>query len=134
MDEALVEHVYNLGRILWSSALQVGQDPPQSKVMLRDRMGNPRPGDLVVEITSSRPSQMFDPDSVGRLLRTEGPSDFPRRWVIEPLLRPGEEQGWTNATFVAIPDEAREDRWSGFLDWLKENHPEPTDTEVGADT
>jgi hypothetical protein len=127
MDEALVEHIYNLGRILWSSALQVGQDPSQAKVMLRDRMFNPRPGDLVVEITSRRSSQAFDPDSVGRLLRTEGPSNSPSRWVVEPLLRPGEEQGWTNATFVAIPDEAREDRWSGFLDWLKENTAEPSE-------
>lgn len=83
-----------VGHELWRSTL-IGNAPPII-VALRERMTNPQPGDLVLEVTRWGP---FDPDSIGRLLRIEGD-----RWVVSPLHRPGEEQGWQNATFVALPD------------------------------
>jgi hypothetical protein len=74
-------------------------------------MKDPRPGDLVIEI--GRLGGTFDPDSVGRLLRIEHPGEEARiRYVIEPLNRPGEEQGWRNARFIALPDELSSWRWA----------------------
>ena len=71
---------------------------------LRERMRDPRPGDLVLEISrlgGMMPGR-FDPDSIGRLLRVEGD-----RWVVEPLHAPGAEQGWQNADFIALPGRHR---------------------------
>lgn len=105
--EALAEHVYNVGRALWSAVL-IG-DPPTAIAALRERMMRPRPGDLVIEV--GRFGQAFDPDSVGRLIRVEGDPAYPDRWVIEPLHRPGEEQGWGNAQFVALTDQPSSAKW-----------------------
>lgn len=93
-----IEVLAAVGRTLWQATL-IGHPPPMI-TKLRDRMTNPQPGDLVMEVTRFG---RFDPDSIGRLIRHEGtePGD---RWVIEPLSRPGEEQGWQNAMFVALPD------------------------------
>lgn len=107
----MAERIFYLGNALWSMALHGGK--PRAGELVYERMTRPQPGDLVVEVSSFR--REFDPDSVGRLLRIEG--DDPRnpdRWVIEPLLRPGEEQGWSNAQFVAVPDGERLNRWSGL--------------------
>jgi hypothetical protein len=91
-----------VGRELHRSTL-AGNAPPMI-TELRERMRNPRPGDLVLEISrfGGMMPDRFDPDSIGRLVRIE--SD---RWVIEPLHAPGTEQGWRNAEFVAIPDRNR---------------------------
>jgi hypothetical protein len=59
-------------------------------------------GDLVLEISSRGPA---DPDGIGWLLGIEGRTGgTAARYVIEPLGRPGVEQGWVNADFVAVPD------------------------------
>ena len=91
-----------IGRELHRATL-IGNAPPVI-ASLRERMRNPRPGDLVLEISrlgGMMPGR-FDPDSIGRLLRIEGD-----RWVVEPLHAPGTEQGWQNAEFVALPDHYR---------------------------
>jgi len=62
--------------------------------------GEPKPGDLVIETTSCG---SVDPDGIGWLLRIEGNPPIVDRWVIEPINRPGEEQGWQNADFLAVP-------------------------------
>lgn len=108
--EALAELLFYVGRAL-EAAVNVGQPAP-AVAALAERMHNPRPGDLVMEVTSFGP---FDPDSIGRLLRVEtSPTDhtFVTRWVTEPLGRPGQEQGWQNAEFVALPDMRSSVRWS----------------------
>ena len=71
----------------------------------RDDLLHPKPGDLVVDVSSW--SHRADPDGVGWLLRVEvgAPSD---RWVIEPLGMPGTEQGWANCQFVAVPAHVRD--------------------------
>ena len=103
------ELLYYAGRALWQSVL-IG-DPPPATVQLRFRMKNPRPGDLVIEISEF--GRTFDPDSVGRLVRVEHSDDLDlTRHVVEPLNRPGEEQGWRNAEFVAIPDERSSYQWA----------------------
>lgn len=99
----LAEHVYNLGRSLWSMAIRTSGD------RVWERMGHPRPGDLVVE-RGLRAG--FDPDAVGRLLRVEGDPKAPDAYVIEPLLRPGAECRWVNAEFAALPESARVNRWA----------------------
>lgn len=106
----LAEHVFNLGAALWSMALHGGK--PRAGELVYERMNRPRPGDLVVEVSSFRKS--FDPDAVGHLIRKEGDPDSSDDWVIEPLLRPGEELRWSNAQFVAIPDTFALNRWSGL--------------------
>jgi len=104
-----IELLYYAGRALWLSVL-VG-DPAPATVRLRDRMRHPRPGDLVIEISSF--SRTFDPDAVGRLVRIENGHDMDRcRHVTAPLGRPGEEQGWRNAEFVAVPDRRSCDQWA----------------------
>ncbi|WP_330253102.1 hypothetical protein OG874_00355 [Nocardia sp. NBC_00565] len=111
----LAEYVYNLGHALHSMACH--GNPPRSGELAYKRMSHPRPGDLVVEISGWR--KTFDPDAVGRLIRIDGDPKLADRWVIEPLLRPGEEQGWGNAQFVAVPDIDSLDRWSGLYDELE---------------
>ncbi len=81
-----------VGRELWRKALGRG--------VLGQRMMDPQPGDLVMEITRWG---SFDPDGIGRLARVEGSAPG-ERWVVKPLHRPGEEQGWQNAQFIALPD------------------------------
>lgn len=69
---------------------------------LMERMSHPRPGDLVLEMTSFG---AFDPDSIGRLIEVQGERGGDvERYVVEPLHRPGVQQGWQNATFIALPD------------------------------
>jgi hypothetical protein len=96
-----------VGRELHRATL-IGNAPPLI-TKLRERMRNPQPGDLVLEI--SRLGGMipgrFDPDSIGRLLRAESADGGRDRWVVEPLHAPGTEQGWQNAEFVALPDHYR---------------------------
>jgi hypothetical protein len=102
------ELLYNIGRCLILAAAM----PPTCDVAmaLAERMSHPRPGDLVIEVSSiGRP---FDPDSVGRLLRTELARHDDRRYVIEPLSRPGGEAHWLNASIVALPDERRMHLWA----------------------
>ncbi|WP_327066807.1 hypothetical protein [Kitasatospora sp. NBC_01302] len=109
MTDDPIELLYYAGRALWLSVL-VG-DPAPATLQLRNRMKQPRPGDLVIEISSF--NQTFDPDSVGRLVRIENAHDMGLcRHVTAPLGRPGEEQGWRNAEFVAIPDRRSSDRWA----------------------
>lgn len=94
-----------VGHELYRSTL-IGNAPPVIR-QLGERMRNPQPGDLVMEVSrfgGFRPDR-FDPDSIGRLVRINGD-----RWVVEPLHAPGVEQGWQNATFVALPDR------NGWLD------------------
>jgi hypothetical protein len=94
-----------IGRELHRATL-TGDPPPVIKE-LGERMRNPQPGDLVLEISrlgGMMPGR-FDPDSIGKLLRVEGD-----RWVVEPLHAPGTEQGWQNAEFIALPDRHR---WMG---------------------
>ena len=72
---------------------------------LAERMAKPRPGDLVLEVSTIaglRPDR-WDPDRIGRLVRHEG-EDPGDRWVVAPLHDPEREQGWQNARFIAIPD------------------------------
>lgn len=90
---ANIELVHSLGYCLY---INTRYDNP-----LHQRMQHPKPGDLVIELTQM--ARKFDPDRVGTLIRVEG-REPNERWVIEPLLRPGEEQGWLNSSFVAIPD------------------------------
>lgn len=68
------------------------------------RMAEPQPGDLVLEISTMGPMTIgrFDPDRIGRLLRIEGD-----RQVVAPLHDLEREQGWQNATFIALPDQAK---------------------------
>lgn len=104
-----VELLYYAGQALWMSVL-IG-NPPPATVALHARMNKPEPGDLVIEI--GRIGGAFDPDSVGRLLRIEHSADEARiRYVIEPLGRQGEEQGWRNARFVALPDQRSSWQWA----------------------
>jgi hypothetical protein len=104
-----VELLYYAGRALWEAVL-IGEPPPATVCMLQ-RMRNPRPGDLVIEISSF--ARTFDPDSVGRLIRIEHPDDLDRRrHVTAPLHRPDEEQGWRNAEFVALPDQRSSHKWA----------------------
>ena len=95
-----------VGRELWSMTL-VGDPAPIVKE-LRERMRSPQPGDLVLEITRWG---AFDPDSIGRLVRTEPPGaetgGLASRWVVEPLHAPGTVVGWRNADFVALPDKRK---------------------------
>lgn len=108
-----VELLYYAGKALWMSVL-IG-NPPPATVALHARMNDPRPGDLVIE--NGRMGGGFDPDSVGRLLRVEHPDDEERiRYVVEPLGRPGEEQGWRNARFVALPDRRSSWQWASVYD------------------
>lgn len=86
--------------------------PTLATSMLAERMRSPRPGDLVLEVSTLagiRPDR-WDPDRIGRLVRVEG-SDPGDRWVVEPLHDPGRGQGWQNATFIALPDRYK---WAGL--------------------
>lgn len=84
-----------VGRELYRRA--VGPGP------LYERMTNPRPGDLVVEVGEW---PVFDPDTIGRLTETSGGrwGDAADRYVVEPLYAPGHPRTWVGASFVALPD------------------------------
>lgn len=83
------KHIYTVGRALWAS-VNVG-NPAPAVAALRDRMRRPRVGDLVMEISSFKG---YDPDGVGTLAAIEGDDpEFPDRYVVEPLGKPGERQG-----------------------------------------
>jgi hypothetical protein len=78
---------------------------------LAERMAKPEPGDLVLEVSTlggMRPDR-WDPDRIGRLVRTED-EDTDTRFVVAPLHAPEREQGWLNATFIALPDKRK---WNG---------------------
>lgn len=70
-----------------------------------ERMAKPRPGDLVLEVTTlaGLRSDRWDPDRIGRLASVTG-KDPDIRYVVAPLHDPEREQGWQNATFIALPD------------------------------
>jgi len=89
------EILYREGREFYRMVLNEGP------LWLRQRMQHPLAGDLVIEV-SRFGNRSFDPDSTGWLLRTEGKL-FDERVIVEPLYRPGVEQGWANSTWVAIP-------------------------------
>ncbi|WP_151484074.1 hypothetical protein [Streptomyces albicerus] len=74
-------------------------------------MDQPQPGDLVMEITPFA-SGGFDPHSVGRLLRIDTRPGWPARYVIEPLLRPGEERDGLDLSIMALPDQMSYARWA----------------------
>jgi hypothetical protein len=98
MTEAEALLVASLCRNLHSALLRwSGKD----RHAIYERMTHPRPGDLVVEIT--RWGTPLDADMVGRLIRVSG-DEHSRHYVVEPLHRPGAEQGWANAAFAAVPD------------------------------
>ena len=65
-----------------------------------DKLREPKVDDLVLEVTKFGG---IDPDGIGWLRSHHG-----QRWVVEPLSRPGEEQGWQNAVFLAVPDSIAE--------------------------
>ena len=107
--EELVEHLAHIGRALWA-ATHLG-DPTPAVARLRDRMDQPRPGDLVMEVEPFAADD-FDPDSVGRLLRIERWPGWPTRCVIEPLLRPGEERDGLELSLIALPDQPSYAQWT----------------------
>jgi hypothetical protein len=83
---------------------QIKQIALLARMLLRadartERMVRPKVGDLVVEMSWGP----FDPDSVGVLLEIQGAPELPDRYVIEPLSKPGTQQGWQNAQFIAVP-------------------------------
>jgi hypothetical protein len=96
-----------VGYELYRSAL--GGDHGSQRAAMRDRMMAPKPGDVVLEVSTLgglRPDR-WDPDRIGRLIRTEAEdpeAQEPDRWVVTPLHDPEREQGWQNATFIALPD------------------------------
>lgn len=101
------------GYELYRNAVLTGGRPPMTE-QLGQRMRSPQAGDLVLEtstLAGLRPDR-WDPDRIGRLIRVEsvpvveGDEDGPRqdRHVVAPLHDPEREQGWLNATFVALPD------------------------------
>jgi hypothetical protein len=98
-QEALI--TARLARSLWSATLR----RPAVREESLARMRGPQPGDLVVEV-SRLIREITDPDSAGHLIRVEGDPELSGRYVIEPLHRPGEEQGWANALMVAVMDAA----------------------------
>jgi len=80
-------------------------DPPPLIAELRDRMNAPQRGDLVLEVSAMSPMTPghFDPDRIGRLVSVEG-RDPSQRFVVAPMHDPERQQGWQNASFVAVPD------------------------------
>jgi hypothetical protein len=94
-----------MGRELYRhTALGSRPKMPMSEA-LAERMAKPRPGDLVLEISTfsgMRPDR-WDPDRIGRLVRVEG-QEPGERWVVAPLHDPEREQGWQNVIFIALPD------------------------------
>jgi hypothetical protein len=100
MTEAEALLVASLCRNLHSALLRCGGDSTERKI-IAERMAYPQPGDLVVETSTWGTPR--DPDMVGRLIRVSGDEDR-RHYVVEPLWRPGQEQGWANAVFAAVPE------------------------------
>ena len=96
-----------VGRELYRATLAGNAAPAVQQ--LGQRMRNPRPGDLVLEVSSWLG---FDPDSIGRLKRVTGNvSDGSDVWHVEPLSKPGHEVTWGNVEFVSLPDRRK---------WLEE--------------
>jgi hypothetical protein len=99
-----------VGRELYRAVVLSGGSPDGSlRAALRDRMMAPQPGDLVLEVSAlgGWDRDRFDADRIGRLVRTEKErpeAREPDRWVVTPLRDPEHEQGWQNATFIALPD------------------------------
>lgn len=95
------------GYELYRSVLSGGGGSLREK--LRERMMKPQPGDVVLEVSTLAGIRRdrWDPDRIGRLVRTEKEDPEarePDRWVVTPLHDPEREQGWQNATFIALPD------------------------------
>lgn len=92
-----------VGQELYRATLSGSE--PSLRAKLRERMHRPQPGDLVLEVSMIGPltPERFDPDRI----EGEGPGI---RYVVTPLHDPEREQGWQNATFIALPDRWK---WSG---------------------
>lgn len=95
IDEA---YILELGKTLWS-AVCVGNPCPHVEKLHR-RMTNPRPGDLVMEITD------FTRLTCGWLEKVAeeriGTSDNEERAFY--IIRPGGyRERWVNAEFIALP-------------------------------
>jgi hypothetical protein len=109
-----------VGRELYRATLVGDPSPASLRAQLAGRMRNPRPGDLVLEVSpfSQMTPERFDPDRIGRLIRTEAVDPLEavhegeERQVVAPLHDPQREQGWRNATFIALPD---------WWNWTKED-------------
>lgn len=89
-----------VGRELYRFVL--GGDPGSLRGAIRGRMMAPQPGDVVLEVSpfSSMAPGRFNPDRIGRLVRTEKErpeATEPDRWVVAPLHDPEREQGWQDA-------------------------------------
>ncbi|GLW46521.1 hypothetical protein Stsp02_21830 [Streptomyces sp. NBRC 14336] len=110
--EQLVEHIAQVGRALWAAS-HLGSPAPVV-AQLRDRMDHPQPGDLVMEFAPFSTGD-FDPHSVGRLLAIERRPGWPTRYVIEPLLLPGEKRDGMDLSLIALPDQRSYARWADGL-------------------
>jgi hypothetical protein len=106
--EEMAAHVMALGRALWASVCHHTEHA--CDVAMCERMRSPRPGDLVMETTHFGSS--FTPDAVGYLVRVDGPPQWPTRYVIEPLHRPGHERVWEGVLFIALPDRHDYAEWA----------------------
>jgi len=86
---------------------------------LGHRMSNPRPGDLVLEITDF--GRGWDPNRIGRLVRIEGrPPD--QRHVVAPLHDPELRLAWEHAEFIALPNKQAAEWLTGDLEPAPERY------------
>lgn len=69
---------------------------------LSERMREPQPGDLVLEVTDF--GRGWDPNRIGRLVRIEGRPPG-ARYVISPLHDSDKQVGWRHCEFIALPTE-----------------------------
>ncbi len=97
LAELVAQVTLNLRR-----ACMVGSPAPVVAYMW-NLMNDPRPGDLVLEVSRFR-KEPFEPASLGRLVRVEDDEVRGRIYTVVPLTGPqaGEEVPWENASFVKV--------------------------------
>lgn len=96
MTSGGTEDVFRTGRTLWAMANNAAADSVPYSRDIHARMTDPRPGDLVIEVTQL--SRGFDPGRVGILRAKVGDG----RWVVSPYDDQDSEQTWEDAQFAAM--------------------------------
>jgi hypothetical protein len=102
--KALVGHLRGVALVLNSTANEaaISRKAPARYSELTDRIRNPKPGDLVAEVSSFLGGELNDLNAVGHLVEIKQEPGETQKTFIKTL--DGRVVEWTNCHFLGLPD------------------------------